>query len=132
VYVTIPMSWGLHQLPHDYYRFTNAGIVHLLDSTGFAVDTIEPIGGLFTLIAARIADYLHSTFIDPPLAQLRLDRGRLRAGALLLSVYNLIAMALGALLDRTSRADMIGWAILATKPDCAADMTAPAGLAHKR
>jgi hypothetical protein len=111
------MSWGLHQLPHDYYRFTQAGITYVLMRAGFHVDAVEPIGGLFTLIGSRLADYLHSTFVEPLLARLGLLRGRLRVGALLLATYNVAAICICSLLDKTSRADVIGWAVLATKRD---------------
>jgi SAM-dependent methyltransferase len=117
LYVTAPMSWGLHQLPHDYYRFTHLGLAHMLRSSGFRVDLVEPIGGLFSLFAARIADYLHSTLVDGPLARLGMVKGRLRAGALLLSGYNLLALPVCVLLDRTWTNDVIGWAVLATKED---------------
>ncbi len=117
LYVTVPMSWGLHQLPHDYYRFTHLGLTHVLEQAGFRVDAVEPIGGLFSLIAARLADYAHTTFVDRPLARLGLRRGRLRAGAVLLVGYNLLAVAVCALLDRTWAEDVIGWSALATREE---------------
>ncbi len=33
--LTVPLLWQLHELPHDYYRFTEPGIQYLLHKAGF-------------------------------------------------------------------------------------------------
>lgn len=33
--LTVPLLWELHELPHDYYRYTEQGVRHLLEKTGF-------------------------------------------------------------------------------------------------
>lgn len=35
VWITAPLTWYLHETPHDYYRYTPWGMRYLLESTGF-------------------------------------------------------------------------------------------------
>lgn len=43
VIITAPLTWYLHELPHDYYRFTAYGLAHLLQRAGFADVQVEPM-----------------------------------------------------------------------------------------
>lgn len=43
VIITAPLTWYLHELPHDYYRFTAYGLAHLLTRAGFADVEVEPM-----------------------------------------------------------------------------------------
>jgi SAM-dependent methyltransferase len=52
----VPQEWGMHQGPHDYFRFTRHGLEYLLREAGFASFTIAPIGGFFTLLGRRLLD----------------------------------------------------------------------------
>jgi len=45
-----PLIWEIHQAPHDYYRFTRYGLMHLLSVAGFTQVEIEPLGGFFQLV----------------------------------------------------------------------------------
>jgi SAM-dependent methyltransferase len=51
LYLTAPLVWELHELPHDYYRYTSEGLRHLLDSAGFSSIEIEPRNDCFTTLA---------------------------------------------------------------------------------
>lgn len=115
LYVTVPMTWGLHYVPHDYYRFTRWGIAHLLEKAGFEVETLEPFGGLFTIIGARLADLASTLLLDRPLRALGMERGRLRLCALALAPFNLPAYHLGRILDHLWRDDVLGWAAVARR-----------------
>lgn len=33
--LTVPLLWELHELPHDYFRYTERGLAHLLEKAGF-------------------------------------------------------------------------------------------------
>lgn len=35
VAISTPLTWFLHETPHDYYRYTSYGLTHLLHTAGF-------------------------------------------------------------------------------------------------
>ena len=43
VVITAPLTWFLHELPHDYYRFTAYGLAHLLSRAGFQDIDVQPM-----------------------------------------------------------------------------------------
>lgn len=51
-----PQEWGVHQAPHDYFRYTRHGLEWLLVEAGFDHLSIEPVGGFFTLLGRRLLD----------------------------------------------------------------------------
>lgn len=48
-----PMEWEEHQQPHDYFRYTQFGLVYLLNGSGFDVVSIVPAGGIFRVLSRR-------------------------------------------------------------------------------
>lgn len=46
--ISVPHLSRLHELPHDYFRFTPNGIRLLLEETGFEVAELQSYGGLLT------------------------------------------------------------------------------------
>lgn len=48
-----PMEWEEHQQPHDYFRYTQFGLVYLLEKYGFDVASIVPAGGIFRVLSRR-------------------------------------------------------------------------------
>lgn len=61
----VPHEWEVHQVPHDYYRYTRFGIAYLLKKAGFEELTIEPVGGYFRLLSRRLLNGLQ--FFPGPL-----------------------------------------------------------------
>jgi len=51
IFVTVPFVWELHELPHDYWRFTPASIERLLDAAGFVEIEVEPRSDCFQTVA---------------------------------------------------------------------------------
>ncbi len=51
-----PQEWGVHQAPHDYFRYTRHGLEWLLGRAGFGDLRIEPAGGFFTLLGRRLLE----------------------------------------------------------------------------
>lgn len=51
VILTAPLTWYLHELPHDYYRFTANGLGHLLARAGFVDADIRPMNDTPATIA---------------------------------------------------------------------------------
>lgn len=54
LFLTAPQSFRLHQAPHDYYRYTEFGLRHLLARAGLTVVSVEPQGGLFWHLADQL------------------------------------------------------------------------------
>jgi len=50
--MTTPFLVPLHEEPHDYYRYTQHGIRHLLMKSGFSGITVEPFGEYFAVVTA--------------------------------------------------------------------------------
>lgn len=44
--MNVPFYYWLHEEPHDYYRFTEFALKHLLQMTGFRLIQIDAIGGV--------------------------------------------------------------------------------------
>jgi SAM-dependent methyltransferase len=49
--LTVPLVWQLHELPHDYYRYTSPGLNHLLTSAGFVDVDIRARNDCFSTLA---------------------------------------------------------------------------------
>lgn len=58
LYVAAPLLWETHQAPQDYFRFTRYGLSWLATQSGLKVESIEPVGGYFQLMAYRILGLL--------------------------------------------------------------------------
>ncbi len=63
--LTTPQSWGLHEIPHDYYRYTRYGLEHLAKKNDFEVVCIKELGGFFSLIGQRFSSLVfYSLAVD--------------------------------------------------------------------
>jgi SAM-dependent methyltransferase len=51
-----PQMWHLHEVPHDYFRYTRYGLTHLAEQSGLNVITIQPISG-FWIRAGLVTSY---------------------------------------------------------------------------
>lgn len=54
--LTVPLLWELHELPHDYYRYTEPGVRYLLGKAGFADVTVTPRSDGFSAIAQLLTN----------------------------------------------------------------------------
>lgn len=54
--LVVPQEWGVHQSPHDYFRYTRHGVEWLLGQAGLEPLEIQPAGGFFTLLGRRLLD----------------------------------------------------------------------------
>lgn len=54
--LTAPLLWELHELPHDYYRYTEQGLRHLLGKAGFVDLTVSPRSDSFTALAQLLTN----------------------------------------------------------------------------
>lgn len=58
--MTIPMAWGLHEEPYDFYRYTKYGIEHLFAEAGYVDISVKPLEGLFASVIQLIIDEYHA------------------------------------------------------------------------
>lgn len=57
--LTAPHMWGIHEEPHDYYRFTPYGLRHLAEAAGLrVVGEVRPLAGYWVTAGARFCHYL--------------------------------------------------------------------------
>jgi len=114
--LTAPQEWGLHQEPHDYFRFTRYGLRHLAEVQGLRVEYIEPRGGFWAMMGQRWSAYLYDTYCRP------FRRRGQRAAFLLCAAILLPACALAQLLalglDRLQpiKENTLGYVLVATRP----------------
>jgi len=47
LYVTVPFSGREHQIPYDFFRYTQYGLRHLFEQAGLEVEYIRPVRGDF-------------------------------------------------------------------------------------
>lgn len=50
IVISVPHLSRRHELPHDYFRFTQEGLVSLLRASGFEVIDVRPAGGLLSFL----------------------------------------------------------------------------------
>jgi SAM-dependent methyltransferase len=53
--ITVPFVARRHELPHDYFRYTQEGLGALLARAGFRVDEVTTYGGLASLIHHQVS-----------------------------------------------------------------------------
>jgi SAM-dependent methyltransferase len=61
VHLVVPHMWEEHQKPYDFFRFTSSGIRYLMESAGFRVKRVEPVGGFFWQLSRRLMGILAFT-----------------------------------------------------------------------
>ncbi|MBA64831.1 MAG: hypothetical protein CMG55_03415 [Candidatus Marinimicrobia bacterium] len=65
--LTVPHLSRLHDMPHDYYRYTKFGLKSLLNQNGFKVLEILPRGGLFSFLGHQFSNIFLSIFWHIPI-----------------------------------------------------------------
>jgi SAM-dependent methyltransferase len=58
--ISAPHLSRLHDLPHDYFRFTSYGLRHLLEKAGFEVLEVDESGGIFSFLGHQVSIVLLS------------------------------------------------------------------------
>ena len=118
LYLTAPMSWGLHYEPHDYFRYTKFGLASILERGGFRVLEMHQVGGVFTMTWARISDTTVTLLYRAgfPLKYIVGNRWRVSLLSLVafpfVAIPDLVATGLDAIVPG-SRRDALGWTVLA-------------------
>ena len=58
VAVTTPFMWGIHEAPHDYYRYTKYGLEYLFKKHGFEIIELKANTGYWSTAGLRFNYYL--------------------------------------------------------------------------
>lgn len=56
--LTAPHIWGVHEEPHDYFRFTGFGLAHLARRAGLEPVEVRALAGYWVTAGARFCYYL--------------------------------------------------------------------------
>lgn len=56
--LTVPFSYGIHEAPHDYYRFTEFALRRYAEMAGFSLLELEPLGGSPEVLADFLGKHL--------------------------------------------------------------------------
>lgn len=56
--LTVPFLWPLHEVPHDWCRYTPFALRDLLESAGFQVEELRALGGYDRSLAQMLALWL--------------------------------------------------------------------------
>jgi SAM-dependent methyltransferase len=55
LWMTVPFFFAEHMEPYDYYRYTQYGLLHLLNRAGFKVERLERLEGYYMTLAYQLA-----------------------------------------------------------------------------
>lgn len=58
VILEVPHVWQYHELPNDYFRFTEFGLIQLADASSLLPVKIERNGGIFSLLGHQVSTIL--------------------------------------------------------------------------
>ncbi|MBI2505796.1 MAG: class I SAM-dependent methyltransferase [Candidatus Latescibacteria bacterium] len=102
--LTAPHIWGVHEEPHDYFRFTGFGLAHLARRAGMEPVEVRPLAGYWVTAGARFCYYTQ-----------HFDRGVF--SLLVRPLYAAVQLAAWAL-DRVHRVEGDAWnfMLVARKP----------------
>jgi SAM-dependent methyltransferase len=69
--LTTPQTWGLHEAPHDYYRFTEFGLRFLALQARLDVVRVVPTCGIWATVGQRLSSFLFFDLFRSKAAVLR-------------------------------------------------------------
>jgi len=70
LFLTVPFTWPMHELPYDYHRFTPIALRAYLEEASFEVEKIEILGGWDHSLAQHLGLWLTNRSMDERLRKL--------------------------------------------------------------
>lgn len=117
VLLTVPFMAPLHQLPYDYYRFTDEGLRKMLEEAGLEVSWIAPRGNVASAACTAIVQYLLRTVGARQVnhdGSVSISRWRAPVVIPLMALVQGVFSVLERLTDDSSAC--LGWSAVAAKP----------------
>tara|TARA_B110000091_G_C13757876_1_gene450720 strand:- start:813 stop:1496 length:684 start_codon:yes stop_codon:yes gene_type:complete len=111
--ISVPMTWGLHYEPYDFRRFTNHGLIAMLEDNDFNIKLVRKIGGLYSFFFARNLDIIYTFIRKLPIINMIPYRGHILA--ILFSPLSLFLSISCYALDAIAKDDAIGWFVIFDK-----------------
>jgi len=104
--VTVPHMWMLHEEPHDYFRYTRYGLLHLCQQAGLEVVELAPLAGFWVTVTTLMCYYV-------------MEVARKLAVATLAAPVVVALQGLGLLCERLHSPKRYAWMhlLVARKPD---------------
>lgn len=65
LWLSTPLYYEEHEIPYDFYRYTQYGLQHLLENTGFKIKKIDWLEGYFGTLSYQLALALRSLPWNP-------------------------------------------------------------------
>jgi SAM-dependent methyltransferase len=106
--LTVPMIWGLHLEPYDFFRYTKYGLRYLAERTGLTVVEIAPMCGFWATWTQRFIDNVIEIYMRGCSAWL------IKMATALLAPVSVTGYLFDALTG--SRGDCLGNILVAIKP----------------
>ena len=66
VVMSIPLTYPVHHVSHDYYRFTESGMVYLLNKSGLNIIWIKANGGFWVVLGHLFLYFTNFRFLFRP------------------------------------------------------------------
>jgi SAM-dependent methyltransferase len=113
--LTVPFSEQLHEIPHDYYRFTEYALQSLMASTGWTLQRVYCRGSAWLELTYRLSSLLYSA-VGATRDEIGQHHPKLILGPVIVIICMLIQM-IGSMLDKRWPISLstIGYGIVAVK-----------------
>ena len=115
VFISVPMTWGLHYEPNDFWRYTKYTLLKLAECHNLEVVDLKRIGGILSQIGARFVDVMYE--VVKRITRSLSPENRERLALILTLPFSLLFYIFSVHLDKVDSRDALGWAIVLRKKD---------------
>lgn len=106
--LSAPQTWGLHEQPADFWRFTRYGLEYLLTKSGFRVVSTAATSGMWGMVGQRTASLIWGIIGHNRTVPVK------AIAAMFVAIWQLMACVLDHVFGH--RGDTLDWVALARKP----------------